>query len=319
MILKRREKPSELKKLEAVVPRLRSKHSKYHEAKRELARRRKGYLGERKVDYHLEQLAQSFTILQDVSLTVNNQNFQIDTIVISDYALYIIEIKHISGTVTFNTNLNQFTQQDGQDEIGYRYPITQAEMAKLKLKNWLNQRNLNDISIHCIVAISDPSTIIDVKGNEEEIARIVAHGEHIPSKIIQTDKALKKHSTESGKERMNHHKIGLTILKECRKSEINVLEHLNIIPRDLLPGVICPKCESLKMERIHGMWACQNCEFYSKHAHIKALNDFLLLIKPTITNQECRYWLQVNSRNIAMHLLINAEFHYHQEKKVWIK
>lgn len=57
-------------------------------------------------------------------------------------------------------------------------------------------------------------------GSEAEIVRIVVHGEHIPSKIIQTDGEIKKHSTKSGKEQLNHHRIGLTLLKECMKIEI---------------------------------------------------------------------------------------------------
>lgn len=317
MILKYRKKPPELRKLAAVVPRLRPNHPNFQQAERELAIRNKGHRGEKKVDYHLKQLAKSFTILQDVGLTVNNQNFQIDTIVISNHALYIIETKHISGTVIFNTNLNQFTQQNGHNEIGLRCPITQVEAAKFKLQNWLDQRNLGEIPIHCFVGISDPSTIISVKGDEAKIARIVAHGEHIPNKIFQADQALaiKKQSTE----KWDHHQIGLAILKECKEIEINILDHLDITPHDLLPGIICPKCDMLKMERTHGMWTCTKCEFRSKLAHIKALSDFRLLIKPTITNRECRWWLQVNSRHIATYLLMNAKLHYHKGNKVWIK
>src|SRR5699024_10972360 len=105
-------KPIELRKLEAVIPRLHPNHPKLSEIKHEAARSYKGYIGEKKVNYHLEQLTDTFTILQSVTLNVTEKNFQIDTIMISDYAIYIIESKNYSGIITFNTILKQFTRHD---------------------------------------------------------------------------------------------------------------------------------------------------------------------------------------------------------------
>src|SRR5690625_7644499 len=81
MIIKRRSKPLSLQKLKAIVPRIsvNGNHMLIRELNKEIDKEYKGYIGERKVDYFLDILANRATILQSVCLRVNDKNFQIDT------------------------------------------------------------------------------------------------------------------------------------------------------------------------------------------------------------------------------------------------
>src|SRR5690625_6055326 len=105
MILKPRKKPLPLQKLEAAIPRLEPNHRKLADMKEELARRMKGYIGEKKTDYHLEDLANKATILHSVCLEQNGKEFEMDTILITSQTLYIIESKNYERTITFDTHL----------------------------------------------------------------------------------------------------------------------------------------------------------------------------------------------------------------------
>src|SRR5699024_10649356 len=109
MILKKRKKPLPLVKLEAVIPRLSPQHPHLDEMKQDAAKRYRGYIGEQKVDYFLEQLPNQFIHLQDVQLRIDKRNFYIDILIITAHSIYCIEIKNFRGTITFDTILQQFT------------------------------------------------------------------------------------------------------------------------------------------------------------------------------------------------------------------
>src|SRR5690625_1801359 len=110
MIIRRRSKPLVLKKLEMVSLRLSKNFPRLQEIQQEIAIRNKGYIGEKKVDYHLEVLAPQFTIIQDVCLKAQGRSFQIDTIIMTNHAIFCIESKNFDGTITFNTIFKQFTR-----------------------------------------------------------------------------------------------------------------------------------------------------------------------------------------------------------------
>src|SRR5699024_5687265 len=136
-----------------------------------------------------------------------------------------------AGTITFDTILNQFIRSDGKTETGFRHPITQAENHQYQLTQWLHERH-HHIPVHFFVAISDPSTVVKVIGDEEAIAKVVARGEHIPGKIMAKDEALKA----DGQARMHPRKIGDAMLRECKEYDFDILRKYGIKNSDILPG-----------------------------------------------------------------------------------
>lgn len=307
MIIKKRNK-NELDQYEALISRMRPDHPKFREVESDFARRKKGYIGERQVDYYLEDLAPEMTILQDLNLTVEGKNMQLDNLLISQHAAYIVEVKNFTGSITFDTELQQFTR----DERGFRHPIQQAELQKQRLQAWLQEMNLPPIPIYYFIAISDPSTIIKVEGNKEEIAKVVAHAAHIPNKIKQHE------ARGSNQQPIQHQKLGHYLMKAARKREYNLMRNYEIRPEDILPGVRCPGCGYLGMRRLYGKWQCPKCKMISIEAHKRAISDYLFLIQPTISNRECRRFLNISSKNIATKLL-KKELVYDKTKRSWKK
>ncbi|RIU94767.1 nuclease-related domain-containing protein [Oceanobacillus picturae] len=307
MINKKRNK-TELDHYETLLSRMRPDHPQFREVESDYARRKKGYIGERQVDYYLEGLASEMTILQDLNLSVEGKNMQLDNLLISQHAAYIVEVKNFTGAITFDTALQQFTR----DERGFRHPIQQAELQKQRLQAWLQEMNLPPIPIYYFIAISDPSTIIKVEGNKEEIAKVVAHAAHIPNKI-------KEHEAQGSiQQPIQHQKLGHFLMQAARMRGYNLMKNYEIRPEVIMPGVRCPGCGYLGVRRLYGKWQCPKCKMISKEAHKRAIYDYLLLIQPTISNRECRRFLNISSKNIATKLL-KKELVYDKTKRSWKK
>ncbi|GAB3804287.1 hypothetical protein GCM10028868_31810 [Virgibacillus kimchii] len=272
----------------------------------------KGYIGERNTDYHTSLLASRFSILQDAGLKIQGKTTQMDTLIVTPHAIFLIESKNFEGVIIFDTILKQLIRDDGQKEKGYRYPITQVELQKLKLQLWLQQHHLAHIPIYPLVAISDPATVIKVIGDHEAIAKTVFHAEYIPKQILDMEARLEG-------EKINHHKIASMILRDCVEYDKDIMAEHQVKAGDLLPGVHCAECKLLGLKRVHGGWLCGKCQHKSHNAHKQALEDYFLLIKPSISNQECMNWLKLNSRHAAKRIMQAANLKYNTSNKTWHK
>lgn len=300
MIIKRRSESLMTIKLDAIISRLPVHHEKLAALKKDAALYAIGYRGERRIDYFLASLPDEYAVLNDVTLKHKNQTIQIDSLVITDAAIFIIEVKNFSSTLTFNTTLRQLTQDDGQQTRGLQYPITQVENTHMNLMYWLQARNLTGLPIHHFVVIAFSNTIFHVVGNEAEIAQLVTYADNTPSKITQLNNQL-QNANNANKQLKN--RIISTIMNELQDFDIDFFQKYGLTPADILPGVHCPSCAILGIKRIHGKWLCQHCQKTSVHAHIKAIDDYILLINNDITNRELRRFLLLKSRQTAYRLM----------------
>ena len=311
MILRYRQKPIPLKKYEILIPRLRPDFPGIRKIHTEQEKRLKGYIGEQSTDYHTSLLASQFSILQDAGLKIQGKTTQMDTLIVTPHAIFLIESKNFEGIITFDTVLKQLIRDGGQKEKGYRYPITQVELQKVKLKLWLQQHNLAQIPIYPLVAISDPATVIKVLGDQEVIAKMVFHAEYIPKRIMDIEVRLDG-------EKFNHHKIANMILKECIEYDKDIMAEHGVRVGDLLPGVQCPDCKYIGLERVYGGWRCDRCRKKYRNAHEQAIQDYMLLVKPYITNEECSRWLKINSRHATKRLLQgSSRVYFNPYKNRW--
>src|SRR5690625_2040915 len=123
MLIKKRTKPLPLQKLDALISRLHPNHPNLENIKKDAAIRYKGYIGEQKVDYHLERLTLPCTIAHDIYIKTEQQNFQIDTLILTQRAIYIIEIKKIGRASCRERVYNEETDRSikkKQADVGHR-------------------------------------------------------------------------------------------------------------------------------------------------------------------------------------------------------
>lgn len=311
-----RSKPVALEKTEALLSRLKSNHPKWPEIRLKMKDYQKGFDGERKLDYYLQSLPRQFAILNDITLAMFGKQFQIDSLLISAHAIFIIEAKNIDGPVTFDTVHHQFTKEDGKTLRGYKHPIVQVETIHHHLENWLQARNLAGLPIFHFIAFAERSTIFHVTGDEEAIRKVVSYADAIPLLVMKHEEYVA--ANHSGNNRLKN-KIIQAIMREAEEFDYDALQKFGIAKEEILPGVHCPKCRTLGMQCRHGKGCCLKCGAHSKHAYVRSLYEYTLLVDEKITNKACRNFLQLTSRHVALYKIQQSGLFVKKDAKTWVR
>lgn len=315
MIIKHRTKPRTLLQLEALLPRLPEFHPARPLIMEDYNKRMAGYNGEQSIDYPLSYLDEKkYFILHHLRLKGEKHFFQIDTLIFTDKIAIILEVKNFSGTIYFDPKFRQLIQTKAGKEIAYAYPLTQLETQRYQLENWMRSNKLASIEIKSLVVISNPYTIISTAPKDHRIHHKVIHKEELPTKILQLEKSTSSNKMEDKALK----KIFRYLLKKHTEGESSFLDRFDIKVSDLLKGVICQKCDALPMERLKGNWFCPRCRTKDKYAHVKAVEDYQLLIKSTISNKELREFLKISSSATATRLLHSMNLPRKGENKTTI-
>jgi hypothetical protein len=159
----------------------------------ELAKRRDGYNGEQSLDYHLSFLPKKqYHILHNLRLF--NQNlyyFELDTLILTPFFICIIEVKNISGTITFDDHFHQLIRTiDGKEEA-FQDPLTQLKRHQFQFTNWLKENKFPTVPIKTLVVISNPSTVIHVSDDPKNY-QMITHSIHLMFEIEKFSKMYKK-------------------------------------------------------------------------------------------------------------------------------
>lgn len=312
MIVKTHEIPRIILQLEALLKRLPQNHPKIPQITEDLSKRNAGFKGELAIEYPLSFLDEKeYSIFHDLRLKTKKHYFQLDTLILTSKVAIILEVKNYSGTIHFDPEFKQLIQTKDGIEKGYPYPLTQLERHESQLKEWLLQHKLKQINITSLVVISNSFTIIRTSPEERYLYQKIIHKEELPTKI----RMLVNSQQNPPLEEKELKKISRILLKQHTERDSSILEQYQIVPKELIKGAICKKCGSLPLVRIKANWLCTACNSKDKLAHIRALNDYKLLMKPTITNRELRNFLEINSIAMANRLLQAMNLKYCGDKK----
>lgn len=180
MLMKQRGKSLLLSQLEVLYRRLHPYHHMKETVQIDFRKRRSGVRGEKEVAFPLSFLNErDYLILHDLRLQDQNGFFQIDTLILCEQFILILEVKNWSGTILFGEN-GQVTRIDAENkEEGFPNPIHQAKLQQHRLQRWLNNHGLSNIPIDFFVVISFPSTIIKSISPEHPIPQKVAHNNQL--------------------------------------------------------------------------------------------------------------------------------------------
>ncbi|PKR83966.1 NERD domain-containing protein [Heyndrickxia camelliae] len=301
MITKERGVPIKLRKLEILLRRLHPLHSKMAIINEEYHKIRAGYLGEKSLDYFLSFLPEKqYYIFHYLRLPYQNHHFQIDTLILSPNFITILEVKNISGIITFDYNFNQLIRTKNGVEQAFQDPVSQVNRHQFQLKNFLQSSKFPNIPIIPQVVISNTSTLIKTEGQPRRPSTIITQSAGLLIQIENLSKMYKK-------EILNKNQLTKLIkflLKKHTPDEYDVLNQLNINKNEILRGTHCPNCCKIPMYRNHGKWVCPSCHCASKTAHIESLIDFSLLFnKKVIANKEVRDFLEISSQTVATKIL----------------
>lgn len=269
----------------------------------------RGYKGEKELTYYLDFLPdKECFIIHNLRLYNGKSYFQIDYLLLTRFFFVIIDCKNYLGTLIFDTTLNQFTRIRNNQEEGYLDPISQVNRLKRQLEHFLQKHHFTIPPIEPLVIISKPSTII--KGNPS----IKNHVLHSHSFLDKWDQLQRKYKVNVIDEK-SLLKISKFLRKHHTSENTNILEKYRINKKDIITGVQCPHCKEFAMIRKMRNWFCPSCSTFDKLAHIKAVEDYFLLIKPSITSKEFREFVHITSKDTANRLLVSMKLPYKGENR----
>lgn len=299
MIYKQRSVPKILIGLSALMPRLQPSHAEMHRIREDFRIRKAGFGGEQHFDKHLLEFKPNYphAILHDVCLKQNGVYFQMDSVLITPAFILIIEVKNIAGKIIVKSNPTQFIQESptGERKV-LNNPIAELNRKQLFLFEWLKQRKI-DIPIRGLVTFAFTNELIFENVPETEItftneAPTYLYSLPIEKEIISKD-SIRKLAFDL---RNNHQEFDPFPLTKL----------MDLSPTDILPGVICPACNSRGMKWRPRKWVCQTCNHTGSDCHLAALADWRCLFGNRITNREFRSFMLLNDRHVTTRFLARS-------------
>ena len=292
-------------------------HPMYPVLEKDLAKRWAGYWGEWALANYMKELPQEkYLILHDLQLKLHDICFQIDTLLISQTHILIIEAKNIIGTLYFDNVFNQLIRKNPEaPEESFEDPRIQCRRLQSLLKRWLILHHLHLLPIDYLIFFkSTNKTILKTSGTGTDLTRI-CKGRDLFSKIEDSEKRFQQGKIQASK----RNEIAQFLLSQHTPKQIDILQEYGLTETDLLQGVPCPNCTHIPMDYQKGKWICPECNATSKEAYIEALNDYFLLIKPSITTRECQSIFQIPTTDISRNILIslNLPTSGHTKKRLY--
>ncbi|WP_100333871.1 hypothetical protein [Bacillus alkalisoli] len=171
----------------------------------------------------------------------------------------------------------------------------------MQLKIFLNKQIKNSPKIYPFVVFTNPSVQLAMTPEQATKPSNLIRLESLPS-------TLKKLEMQSQKELFTINELkqlAKTLIKKDTPYDADIITKFNITRHDILTGVHCPECMSLKMKRVvfKAVWICPFCQHPSKNAHMQSLRDYSLLFGSKITNKEARWFLEVQSDTVVKKIL----------------
>jgi ribosomal protein L37AE/L43A len=265
-----------------------------------------GRRGEMEVMFPLRFLdEQDYLILHDLRLQDQRGFFQIDTLILCEKFILILEVKNWSGTIMFGEN-GQVTRVNPENmEEGFPNPILQAKLQQHRLQKWLSNHGCSDIPIDFLVVISFPSTIIKSLSPEQPIPDNVVHNNQLLFRIQELEQLY--HSRQLGMDQLM--KLSHLLADAHVPEKTTVMERFGIAADELIKGVFCPQCGAVPMGRkLKKWWYCTKCHHQSADAHLPALQEYKLLFSKSISNGEARKFLRVDSAATMKYILQKENF-----------
>lgn len=302
MIAKYREFPIKITVCEALKRRLHPNHPKLGQIIEECGMKYSGYYGEESIQYHLDILSEKrYHILHDLRLFNGKNYFQIDTIILSPIFIFILEVKNYSGHLYLDSKFNQLirTTTNGTRDI-FNDPVLQAERQQFELQRWLRRQKYEDIQFDNLVVFTHRKCEINTYNGNEQVFQKVCKSPDLANRIIKKETF---YSVENICSKTLSKITKLLIKHHTPETSKEILDHFQIKQQDVITGVQCTECKKFPMNYVRGLWICKNCGTKSKTAHIQAINDYFLLIKPTINNFELRQFLHIQSEKTAQRIL----------------
>ncbi|MDF1507301.1 NERD domain-containing protein [Robertmurraya sp. DFI.2.37] len=282
MLLKERTESEELLILRYLHRRMElSKNEKRHYFNLE-----KGFEGEKKFDSLLDDLQEERYIINDLLLEVHNSYFQIDTLIISQSTIYLIDIKNYEGDFYLNSDKLYSVISDNE----YKNPIDQLRRCTTLLRQLLQTIDQPFPIESYLIFINPEFTLYQAQVDSPII---------FPTQITRFLKEL-----NHPRSRLNekHKKLAETLLSlHHNKNPFLTLPKFQF--EQLQKGIYCSYCHSFLISLYHRHLECKNCGQKEKleSAILRQTHEYILLFPDKkLTTHNIYDWCKadINKRTI---------------------
>jgi len=269
--------------------RLPSHHEKYPAILEKLDQISAGHYGEVRTDRFIEEVQfpqQQLLIIPDLHTRIHSKrHIQIDTLILTNSYMLVMEIKNITGTLRFKKEPNQLVRiMDSLEEKSFACPLTQLDRNVDGIKNLFPNTKIP--IIQALVFPSQNTIIEDAPTNHH-----IFFAKQVPLFIqslnnqtsILSDNQFNQMANQFMK--MNNN---FTTTPLC--------EHMKINSEILKKGVLCKNCNSKLQRKSLQTWFCKVCFTTEKNPIPSNIEDLFLLIKQELSIKDCMHYLEINSR-----------------------
>ncbi|MGD6833652.1 nuclease-related domain-containing protein [Sutcliffiella halmapala] len=302
-----------IKKLKSAKRRLLITDPRYSKIESELSKCLAGYKGEQRLDYYLSRWTdpgQEFLVLNDLRLSNKDVYFQIDTLILFHSFYLALEAKNMNGILEFDPVFQQLIQTTKRNNVEmkeyYFDPICQVLNQKAQLQQWLKNKKLPDLPGECLVVFTNSNSFVRAISNPNMVERYVTKVIGLTQKMDMLMKRYPKEVISSKDLR----KTAGALIKSNEPLQTNPLQKLNIQYEHLQKGVYCSKCERLSFKKFRSIWRCVICNSVSKDTYLNDLEDYFLLVKPTISVSELKDFLGLEHISTARRIVQSSGLEY---------
>jgi hypothetical protein len=290
MILKTRTESDELMALRSLNTRMElTEKEKIHYLNLE-----KGYEGEVKFDQHAECLLEERYILNDLLFEVNNSYFQIDSLIISQRVIHLLDIKNFQGDYLYK--LDNFYSMTTQRE--YKNPIDQLKRSRTLFHQLLKALKQNFLIEAYVIFINPEFTLYQSPCDKPiiyptQVNRFLVELNHTPSKLNDGHKKLAQNLIS-----LHHPKNPFTVLPKYNYDRLQKGNH-------------CKICKSFFVTEKNGFFVCETCGEHEEieTAILRNVKEFQLLFPDRkITTQGIYDWCKVDLHPRTVSRILKRNF-----------
>ena len=250
-----------------------------------------GFVGETYADRFLHQIdfPKSHAIFKGLHIQTGPQSYlQVDTLIVTQKYIAILEIKNIKGKVYFQKNPKQLVRElNGQSET-YKCPEQQILRHQIKLQKLLSHLKI-DLPIHNRIVFAFSSTHIVEPPEEVKVLMACDLPNHI-DKLNQLPDVIRPTTFKKLVQFLTTH---LTTYHPTP-----IAEQFQFDWSSLKTGVFCPSCNM----KISSQMRCPSCKISRQTLYHLALEEWFYLCKTSISNKECVHFLDLKDKYAASYL-----------------
>ena len=256
-----------------MIARLDPDHRKLQYLKDCLYRVSAGYSGECNVDSYIErtQIPHLTKIFTDLHLRISPTfTFQIDTLIITERYVLIVEVKNLKDTVRFVQNPPHLEQifETGAEAI-LDCPIHQIESNKSNLNEWFRLRGIHLKTLGLLVLANSKTRVKDAPPNFP-----IIYKKQIPFYLQKLQPAEKVLSIEQ------IHDLAREIHAEQQHfNPFPLCAYYDIDHRELKTGLLCRYCDRQLRRKNREKWFCESCGKNTFNPYNDGINDWFMLVE----------------------------------------